>query len=182
MPRSFPTDLKAHLEFASGKIDQGALAQRLAARDVVSDSPAQAAARHLLVAQRFIDQGQLEQAQAQITQGLSLAPSDPMLLLAAARVAVLTNKPQAAIDLLDKLPAETVPGSQKILVRARALMATDRWSDAKSILPDAIKLNPNPSEGHYLLGLCYQHDREFDRAAEQFRLAYEKSPGSAPAR
>ncbi len=174
MPASFAADLSAHLDSVLGKIDAAGLERRLTTRQIVSDSAPQAAARHLQVAQRLLDQGTAEEAQAEIARGLELAPSDPMLLLASAQVNVLLKKPQSAIEILDKLPADALPTWQTSAVRARALMALEKWDDARKILPDAIKLNPRPAEAHYLLGLCFQHDKDSAQAAEQFKLAYEK--------
>lgn len=182
MPRTFSTDLLAYLDFASGKLDEAALQKRLTTQDVVTDSPQQIAARHLQVAQRLLEQGHPDQAKPELTEGLKNVPQDSMLLLAMARVDVLLNQPKDAMDILDKLPAGTAPGWQSSLIRARALIGLERWSDAKAILPDALKLNPDPAEAHYLFGLCYQHDQDWAHASEQFRLAFEKtSAGSKTA-
>jgi hypothetical protein len=175
LPKTFATDLAAHLEYAAGKLTDAQLQQRLTTQDVITDSPAQAAARHLQVAQRLLEQGQVEAAQVEVAQGLKYVPADPMLQLTMARVDVLLNKPKDAIDLLDKLTPGGTPAWQASLVRARALIALEKWTDAKAILPEALKLNPDPAEAHYLFGLCYQHDQDWPHATEQFRLAFEKS-------
>jgi tetratricopeptide (TPR) repeat protein len=175
MPKTFATDLAAYLDFVAGKIDDATLQKRLTTQDVITDSPAQAASRHLQVAQRLLEQSQVEQAKTELTAGLKYVPNDPMLQLTLARVYVLLSQPKDAIDILDKLPAGATPAWQASLVRAKALIALEKWADAKAILPEALKLNPDPAEAHYLLGLCYQHDQDWPHAAEQFRLAVEKS-------
>jgi hypothetical protein len=175
LPKSFANELHAYLDLALGKIDEAALQQKLTTNDIVTDGPEQAAARHLQVAQRMLEQGHIDQARAELNEGLKDVPQSPILQLTLARVHVLLNEPAKAIDILDKLPAGSVPAWQLALVRGRALVAMEKWADAKSILPDALKLNPNPSEAHYLLGLCFQHDHDFKSAAEHYRLAFEKS-------
>jgi tetratricopeptide (TPR) repeat protein len=175
MPKSFASELHAYLDLALGKINETTLKQRLGANDIVTDGPEQVAARHLQVAQRMLEQGHIEQARGELNQGLKHNPQDPMLQLTLARVHVLLNEPAKGVEILDRLPAGSVPAWQLALVRGRALVALEKWSEAKSILPDALKLNPNPAEAHYLLGLCHQHDGDFRAAAEQFRLAFEKS-------
>jgi hypothetical protein len=168
-----PDNLATYLDYASSKLDDAGLKARLAAREVVTDSPTQAAARHFQTAQRLLDQGQLEPARAELNEGLKLAPNDPMLALLSARVSIQMDKPKDAIDVLDRLPAGSAPQFQVSLLRGRALIAMQKWSDAKAVLPEALKLNPSPAEVHYLLGLCYQHDQDFAHAADEFRLAIE---------
>jgi tetratricopeptide (TPR) repeat protein len=179
MPKSFSTDLKAYLDYAAGKLDDTALQKRLTTEDVITDSPAQIASRHLQIAQRLLEQGQIDQAESEINEGLKRVPNDPMLELTLARVMVMKNQPKLAIELLDKLPTSSTPAWQGSLIRGRALIALERWTDAKAVLPDALKLNPDPAEAHYLLGLCFQHDQDWPHATEQFRLAFEKSPGGS---
>lgn len=179
MPKSFTTELAAYLEYANGKLDENALKTRLATQDVVTDSPTQAASRHLQVAQRLLEQGQTEQAQSELSAGLKIAPNDPLLQLTLARVQAMLNHPKEALELLDKVPASAAPGWQMSQIRGRALILQDKWADAKAILPEALKLNPDPAEAHYLLGLCFQHDQDPKNAAEQFRLAFEKTAGGS---
>ncbi|WP_428939541.1 tetratricopeptide repeat protein [Fontivita pretiosa] len=178
MPKSFAADLQAYLDFANGKLDDAALKQRLSTRELVADSPAQIAARHLQVAQRLIARGAVEQAQRELNEGLKHAPQDPALQLLLARVLVMLDRPQEAIQILDRLTPGGVPAWQPIVLRARALIAMEKWSEAKAILPDALKLNPDPAEAHYLLGLCLQHEQQWQQAAEHFRQAYESATSS----
>jgi hypothetical protein len=181
LPKTFATDLAAQLDYAAGKLNDAQLQQRLTTQEVVTDSPAQAAARHLQVAQRLLEQGQVDPARSEVEQGLKYVPTDPMLQLTMARIDVLQSKPKDAIDVLDKLTPGGAPAWQASLIRARALIALEKWADAKTILPEALKLNPDPAEAHYLFGLCYQHDQDWPHATEQFRLAFEKSPTGSKA-
>ncbi|HVT88699.1 MAG TPA: tetratricopeptide repeat protein [Tepidisphaeraceae bacterium] len=175
MPQTFASELQADLEFASGKLDEKALQQRLTAHEVITDSPAQAASRHIQVSQRLIEQGYFDQARNELNEGLKIAPQDPMLQLTLARVCVLLKQPAQAIEILDKLPSGSIPNWQVSLIRGRALIATEKWADAKAVLPDSLTLNPDPAEAHYLLGLCYQHDQDWQHAAAEFQSAFERT-------
>jgi thioredoxin-like negative regulator of GroEL len=173
LSQSCASDLKAYLDFAAHKIDQAALTQALARHDVVADNPEQAAARHLQVAKRLIEGRQLDEARLQIEQGLKLKPDDAQLRLALAKVMLLQNQPKEALAVLDQLPASAAPPWQIGTLRGRALIGLERWDEAKKILPDCTNLNPEPAEAHYLLGLVYQHENDWARAAESFRKAFE---------
>lgn len=175
MPTMFAIELQAYLEYATGKIDDATLQQRLTAHDVVMDTPAQVVARHLRVAERLLEQGYREQAQRELTENVQAVPDDPSSQVILARLDAMLNKPAEAIEILDKLPAGSAPAWQCSLIRARALIGLGRWTDARAIVPEALKQNPDSAEAHYLFGLCYQNDQDWPHAAEQFRLAFEKT-------
>jgi Flp pilus assembly protein TadD len=127
---------------------------------------------------RLLDMGQANEARAELLEGLKNAPQDPALQITCARAYVIVNQPKDAIDVLDKITPGSVPQWQISLIRGRALIALEKWPDAKSVLPEAVKLNPEPAEAHYLMGICYQHDQDWPKAAEEFRLAFERIPAS----
>jgi tetratricopeptide (TPR) repeat protein len=178
MPKSFTTDLRAYLDYAAGQLDDAGLQKQLTTEDVVTDSPTQIASRHVQVAQRMIEQGHVQEAQIEVSEALKKSPQDTMLLLMQARVLVLLDKPKDAIEILDKISTGSAPAWQASLIRGRALIALSKWAEAKTVLPEALKLNPDPAEAHYLLGLCYQHDQDWQHATDEFRQAFEKSPGA----
>jgi tetratricopeptide (TPR) repeat protein len=64
---------------------------------------------------------------------------------------------------------------------AKAYLNCNRFELARIQAEQAVKLNPNDSSGHYLLGRVYQHLGQKDRAQEQFRwtdqLLHEKELG-----
>jgi len=72
-----------------------------------------------------------------------------------------------------------VPPWQVPLLRGRALMALGEWEQAAKVLPEAMKLNPDPTEAHYLLGLVYEHEKNYADAAGEYRKAFESTaPGT----
>jgi predicted negative regulator of RcsB-dependent stress response len=172
MSQTFQTDLAAYLDFAAGKIDRAALDQRLTTRQVVEDTPQQAATRQYSAATRSLERGKLDQAKAEIEAGLKAVPNDPGLLLMLARVQIKSSQPTKALALLDQLK-DSAPAWQLNLLRAEAMISLDRWDDAKLAVGEAVKLNPNPSSAYYLTGLVLAHDKDWEHAADAFKKAYE---------
>jgi len=179
MPNSYAVDLQAYLESAAGKIDDASLQHRLNNHDVVHDDAAQMAGRQLQVARRLLETGDVSQAQKQLQAGLKLQPQHPGLLLCMAEVLLLNNQPKDAQAILDKLDPASAPSWQVHLLRARAFIALKQWPEAKAELPQALKLNPSPSEAHYLLGLVCEYEKDFATAANHYRLAFETTPQGA---
>jgi Tfp pilus assembly protein PilF len=180
MPASFAADLGSYLDFAAAKINASELKRRLANRDIATDDPRQAAARHLQVARRLTESGQLDQARDQLEKALKLQPNDGALSVALARVLIVQGHPKESIEILDHLPADAAPPWQLSVLRGRVLIALERWDDARSAMGDALNLNPEPAEAYYVMGLIYQHDGEWSHAAESFRKAYESAVRMRP--
>jgi Flp pilus assembly protein TadD len=177
---SFAADLEDHLAHAAGVIDATTLKQRLAEHEVVGDGNAAKADRQLALAIQFVESGRLGEAAAMLDQALKQRPGDARPAALMARVHLLQNQPERALELLDQLPADALPPFQLNLLRARALIALQRWDEARRVVPETLKLNPSPAESHYLIGLIAQHDGKAQEAAESFRRAYELSAGRAP--
>jgi hypothetical protein len=170
---TFASDLADYLVFAAGAIDGATLAKRLAEHEVVGAGDAGQIDRHLIIATQSLDAGRLDVAAAQLAQGLKLRPRDPKLSIMLARVHLMRHAPADALTVLDELDSGAIPAWQRSLLRAQALIALDRWDEARPLLPDTLKLNPRPAEAHYLTGLVAQHDKDWEKAAEAFRKAYE---------
>src|SRR5438094_1578006 len=60
----------------------------------------------------------------------------------------------------------------------------DRWkTKARAEAEAALRLQPNLAEGHFALGQCiYWMDQDYDKALEQFEIAYRLSPSNADTR
>ena len=172
LPASFASDLSAYLDFAGKKIDQTALDGRLTTKQVVADSPRQMAERHLRVASALLDRGDFDAAKSEIEQGLARVPGDASLRVLLVRTLIKQNQPDAALASADQLK-DAVPPWQSSLLRAEALVALQRWPEAKLAAADSLKLNPNPAAAHYLAGVIASQEKDWERAAESFRKAYE---------
>jgi len=173
MPTSYVRDLNSYLSFAEGKITSDALKQRLTNSGVVADSAQQMAARHLLVSQRLLEKGLVDSAWKELNEAMKLEPKDPRLGQAMVHVLLMMDKPVEAVALLDKIEMATPANGETKTLRGRALVALKQWADAKAALDAAVKLNPNPAEAYYFLGLVYQQQKQPDKAAESFRMAFE---------
>ena len=171
---SYATDLDAYLDLAAGKIDKATLDQRLASKQIVTPTSQQAATRHVLIANALIDRGQIEQALKEVDDGLKRQPDEISLRVTRAKLLLQLKQPAAALAAAEEL-ADRVPPWQANALRAEALIALERWSEAKIAAEEAVKLNPNPADANYLRGLIFWHEGDWQRAAEAFRRAYEAS-------
>lgn len=173
MSGAYATDIKAYLEFAEGRLEQPELDKRIGEHTVVADSAAQAAERHLRVAQRLIDRREYDSARKQVVEGLAYEPNDVNLQLLHARVLSLLGQPAQSLAILDKIDPQRIAAWQLAVVRGRALMALGKWDDARDVLMQSLKLNPEPAEAHYLLGQIYARSGDWSRAAANYRAAFE---------
>jgi tetratricopeptide (TPR) repeat protein len=90
------------------------------------------------------------------------------------RALLKQKRPDAALTAAGQLQ-NLVPSWQVELLRAEALIALQRWPDAKLAAAEALKLNPNPATAYYLRGQVYAHEKDWERAADAFRRAYEST-------
>jgi len=177
MTASFATDLSTYLDYADGKIDQAGVQQRLTTRQVIGESSEGTVGRYILLAQRLLSSAEADKAKEELDEGLKKYPDDASLQVMMAKTLSYLHQPKEAMDLIDRIKPGAVPQWQIELVRGRAMMALDNWDKAKAVLPEALKLNPDPMETHYLLGLVYEREGDFKQAAEHYRAAFE---GTAP--
>jgi tetratricopeptide (TPR) repeat protein len=174
---SYAADLHAHLDFASRQIDQAARDKRLSTKQVVAATSQQAATRYVIIARALLERGQVEQALLGVEQGLAREPNDVALRVMQATILLRQKKFDAALAVADQLQG-TAPQWQADVIRAEALVALERWPEAKAAAADAVKLNPNPAHAHYLSGLVQAHEQDWRGAAEAFRRAYESAGGA----
>jgi Flp pilus assembly protein TadD len=180
LPVSFSNDVGAYLDFAAGKLDHAGLDKQLANREVVADSTDQKAARHAEVALRLAEKGMKELAQAEVAKALELKPENPALLLSLARTDLMTGDVKGAEGLLARVPAGTQSPAEMNVLKGWCAIQGGQWTEAKTLLTDATKLNPNPAEALYLLGRVFEHDGDAMHAAECYRKAFEHSTEGKP--
>jgi len=183
LPVTFSNDMAAYLDYSAGKIDRGALDKQLANRAVVADSEDQKAARHAEVALRLAEKGMKELAQAEVAKALELKPTAPAMLLSLTRTDLMTGDVKGAEALLAKVPpapAGAQPPAEMNVLKGWCALQAERWAEARALLLDATKLNPDPAEAFYLLGRVYEHDGDAAHAAECYRKAFEHSTEGKP--
>jgi len=172
---TFVRDADAYLSLAAGKIDSNEVKTRLASELVVADSPKEKAARHLELARRMMDDGKLDAARSELKQAAILQPDDAAIKLLSAAAALECGLADEAMTALETIKPGSAPQWQLDVIRLRAFVTLQRWDEAKSLLADALKLNPDPAEAYYLAGVIYQHDQQFSEAADAFRKSCEMS-------
>ncbi len=175
-PASYAKDVAAYLDFAQAKIDQATLAEKLATHTVVAGTDSDRASRHLHLAERLLAQGRLDAARTELTQALKLQPDDAAPQLMLTRVDLLDGKPLDALQRLDGLAKDAAPAGRLLTLRGAALVQLEQWDKALATLTEALKLNPDPSEAHYLLGRVLERRGDTKAALEHYRAAYEHTP------
>ena len=176
MPQSYLQTLDAYLAFATGRIDRATLDKSLSSSDVVADSEQQRSARHLQVVRRMMGQRLLDQAWRELGQALKLSPSDPELQLVKAEILLLLGKPSEALEALNTLDDKSTKSNRFGVLKGSALVATGKFDQAIEVLKAAVKLNPNPGQAYYYLGVAYQKKKLLSEAAGAFRSAFEATP------
>jgi tetratricopeptide (TPR) repeat protein len=188
LPKGYANDVEAHLAFAAGQIDRAALAGRLADRKAVTGGPDQVARRHVQVAKRLMQSGLAEQARAELDRALAVQPADADAQAMMVELMLNAGDAAAAGAILDRLEAGEA-GPRVRLLRGRWLVAAGKWDEARAALAQAVRLNPDPAEAYYQLGLVHEHDGDWAAAASAFRKAFEHTavgrampPTTAPAK
>jgi tetratricopeptide (TPR) repeat protein len=176
LPVSLANDLAAYLDFAAGKLDQAGLDKALANREVIADSEDQKAARYAEVAARLAQQGLTSQAAAEVAKAIELKPTSPKLIAGLAHTELMLGDIKAADALLAKVFPGDIPPNELNLLKGWSALQNNRWADARQLLLEATKLNPDPAEAFYLLGKIYDHDNDPKSAAEAYRKAFEHTP------
>jgi tetratricopeptide (TPR) repeat protein len=172
LPHTFAADLSTQLDFATNKIDAAARDRRLTTRQVVAATTQQSATRFLIIANALLDRDQFDQARAEIERGLKMDPNEPSLRVALVGVMVKQKQFAPALQMAEQLNG-ALPSWHVNQLRAEALIGLERWGDAKTAATEAVRLNPRPAHAHYLCGLIFTHDKDFEHAAASFRQAYE---------
>jgi tetratricopeptide (TPR) repeat protein len=173
LPKSYLADVEAHVALAAGKIDQAELERRLAGTNIVADDPEQMACRRLIVADRLLDKGLKQEAQRELEAAINLHPASAQAKFSVARIALAVGQTKIAVDTLNAIPADAISPSQMNLLRGKVFSAQGQWDSAVPALIDAVKLNPQPAEAWYFLGLAYDQLKEPGKAAEAYRKAFE---------
>jgi Flp pilus assembly protein TadD len=55
-------------------------------------------------------------------------------------------------------------------------VALKQWDSAATVLARAVRLNPEPGEAYYALGLLHEQRGDWTAAAKAFRCAFESTP------
>jgi predicted CXXCH cytochrome family protein len=173
-PLSLTVHLQAYLDLATRQIDRQGLRQRLAQHELVGDGPATRAAWHLQMGRKLRDEGKAEEARTMLADGLKFQPDSTELWVEMVRTLVDLKQAEQVLDLVKLLPAGAMPTWEQDLLRGRMLAVLGRWDEARRIGAALLKDRPDLGEAHYLMGLVYEHDRNWEKAAQEYRAARER--------
>jgi len=171
-PLSLTVELKAYLDLATGKIDRETLNRRLAQRDLVGDGPVERATWHLQMGRILLAEGKTEEARAILADGLRFQPASVELRVELIRTLADLKQAEQGMSLLEQLPAGAMPTWERDLLRGRMLAALGQWDEARRLAVAVLKEKPDLGEAHYLMGMVYEHDRNWEKAAQEYRAAH----------
>lgn len=170
LPASYARDLSAYLQFAEGKITNDELQKQLANTATVGDSTEQKALRHIEVAQRLAEKGSKDAAIAELAKAAVFNPTESATQIALARANLTLGRAAEAEKILAALPAAS---AEVRTLNGWTAVQLNRWTEAKKVLTEAVKLNPQPAEAYYLLGLVALNEKDSAAAATCFKKAFE---------
>jgi tetratricopeptide (TPR) repeat protein len=176
LPKAYASNVEAYLARAAGRIDRAGLERRLANHEAVLDSSEQMAERHVQVASRLLQKGLVEQSRAELGRAVAMRPTDAGVQAELVDLLLRAGDAKGAAAVLEQMDRNVATARVKVL-RGKLLIASGKWDEARALLTAAVQLNPDPAEGLYQLGLVYQHDGDWPRAAEACRRACEHAPG-----
>ncbi len=171
-PLSLTVELQAYLDFAAKRINRAALNQRLAERELVGDAPAKRAAWHLQMSRKLRNEGRAEEARAMLADGLKFQPDSVELHMEMIRVLADLKQAEQVMSQVKQLPLGAMPLWEQDLLCGRMLVVLDRWDEARRLAVAVLKDKPGLSEVHYLMGMIYEHDRDWEKAAQEYRKAH----------
>ncbi len=172
-PESLALALAAHVDHAAGRISLAEVADRLTKIKAVGDDPAKKAERQMRLADQLLLDGKTDQARKILSEAMTLQPESSAIRLRLARVLVTLQKYRDAREILDKLPAGAAALGEVEVLRARMMLALGNRADARTVLGAVLKQNPNDPDAHYLVGLSYEQENDWAKAAEAYKAAHE---------
>ncbi|MCB2156307.1 cytochrome c3 family protein [bacterium] len=170
-PLSLAVSLESYIQLARGEIDREAVRQRLASNQVIGDGSAKSAIWHLQMGGKLLDEGKPEEARAMFAKGLELDPESVDLKVKMISTLAELKNAKDAINLLDRLPEDALPEWQTNLLRGQVMAAVGQWDEARRLAVEVLKQRPNLGDAHYLMGMVYEQNKQFELAAEEYRAA-----------
>ncbi len=141
--------------------------------DVVGDSRDRHVIWQVHLARKYLADAQPQAAADVLAQALKTFPDSIPLRLAMIDALTQLKQAPAALQAIDSLAANSVPAARLSLLRGKALLAQGQLEPAKAALAAALQADPNLAEVHYVLGLVHEAAKDFQRAAEEFRLFHD---------
>lgn len=145
------------------------------ARDAEKIAPSSPEVR-LLTAKILLHRGKEKEALAGLTKAVADLPGVLALESERARLIYKLNGSEAAVQVLQPLAVQHPDNDQLISLFAAALAECGRTADAEKAAQLALRLNPEKSEIHLLLGRLYADTNQLDQSVHHLSEAARISP------
>lgn len=141
---------------------------------IVTDGSARQQRWYEQRSRKLLELGNVKAAQDIIDTGLRHYPDDWELQILKIEVLIASDQVKQAVKMYDQLAPDTaLPASQKAVLNARLLIAQKYWDEAKLTLLELVAKDPQLAPAYFLLGQIYEHDQDWQKASEAYRLASE---------
>jgi len=155
-------------------------------RRAVEVEPMDADARHFLAIALFnvkgTDPGAVEEALAQLREGLRLRPGDPHPLVLAGEIFFRQKKTDRQVEQMRFLLAQNAGSAEAHYYLGLAAERLGNKNDAAAQYRAAVKTNPDYAEPNYRLGLLLAQEGKHDEAIGFFQKAVRIKPAYTRAR
>ncbi len=182
---NYPYVLEGYIRHALGMLDEAELEVYLKARQLPTSSPASQAARHRTVARLMREKGLDEAAEKELDKALKLAPQSLDVRLDLAELYLHLGRIDDANAYIKQVQRVEAGHRHAMLLEGIVLFRQGKNEQARAVLTQALKLNPDPARTHYYLGLVYEAQGNKDQALSHYRQALERlfdEPANLPQR
>lgn len=167
-PRALALKLEAYLDMA--KLDQAVkLSLESIKPQVVGRSSVVDAEQYSRVARQLMLGGEPDRAEKTLLEGLDLHPKNEKLYTDLVTLLNQTNRADEALDLLNRLPEDTLDPQVAMRLRARAYIESGQWEQATELLTHMLNTDPNQPEVNRMMAEVYEHNNQWREAAECYR-------------
>ncbi len=131
-----------------------------------------------IIVRTFVASGETEKAAQYLDEQLVSAPDDKVLLLLRAGIHVISGKLDAGEAIYRKMIEENPGLETPVLIMHRILIGSDRGEEAKTVLNDALKVNPNSMRMNLLNAQMLERAGDIDGAIAVYEHLYGLDPNS----
>ncbi|MBI4472489.1 MAG: tetratricopeptide repeat protein [Acidobacteria bacterium] len=144
---------------------------------VLQQNPPETARNAYARAVELHTEGKLEEALTAYGEAIRAYPEYLQALTDVGTVYILLNRPEAALTFLQR--AQRIDGSNTTVRMniAIALICKREYGEAKSALEQILKNEAKKSLPRYYLARVHFHEKNYDLAERELRLALEEDPG-----
>ena len=98
----------------------------------------------------------------------------------AAQKLIAQDKPEVAERLLTGALKQYPRNADLLLMQARSYIAQTWWDEARVIVADVVQSNPTSREAHLLLAQIYEHQQNWQAAAQEYKAAFSQQTAASP--